>query len=58
MRGRGHQPGVDLADAALRLAGVVLLDDARHALLRIPQDAAVALRLVELDGDDGEPAEE
>jgi hypothetical protein len=34
---RGHHAGVDLADLALHLAGVLVLDDAAHAAVGQPR---------------------
>ena len=57
-RRRRHRTGVDLADGALRLARVLVLDDRsdrRAARARTPHDAAVAARVVEVDGEQCEP---
>ena len=54
-RGRqDHQPGVDFGDCALGRARVLLLYDA-HDLRAVAHDAAVAGRLVELDGEEPDP---
>jgi hypothetical protein len=47
----GHDAGIDLADRLLLGRRVLLLDDADHVAGRIAHDAAVAGRLVQIDGE-------
>eukprot|EP01136_Pigoraptor_vietnamica_P017581 Opistho-1_new@62939 len=55
-RGRGHHAAVDLAHGALRLGGVLVLDDGRHLAPGMgADDAAIARGVVEFDGQQREP---
>ena len=50
----GVDAGVDLADRPLRLVGVLLLDDAEHRAVGVAQHPAVAGRVVDGGGHDGD----
>ena len=49
-RGQHHDAGVDLANFQLLVGGVLVLDDARH-LAAAPDDAAVAIGVIKLHGE-------
>ena len=50
-RRHGHDAAVDLADAALLVAGVFLLDDGLHLASCVAHDAAVTRGIGKLDGE-------
>ena len=52
--GHDHDAGVHFADGALGVGGILLLDDAHDAAFAVAHDAAIAGRVVEADGEDGE----
>ena len=55
LRGAGEHPGVAFADGALRWRRVLLLDDPLHEPPGAAHDAAVALRIVSLHGEQRQP---